>query len=120
VTVTSSLSVAGRIVQLLVTSVVHSVGNIPVLYAAWKDVYQVVPPSNGPVVFPNVIVATGRAGSNTPFLTWHRTLRRRSRPLQELEVEFELRVDGFTFATRRSMALLFALYELPELRPVPV
>ena len=102
VTVTSSLSVAGRVVQLIVTSMVHNVGNTPMFYAIWKDVYQVVPTMNGPVVFSNVIVATGRAGSNTSPLTWvpdaqaaYTTAQGTGAP-----VEFELRVDGFTFATR--------------------
>jgi hypothetical protein len=102
VTVTSTLSMAGRVVQLLVTSVVHSVGNVAVLYSAWRDVYQVVPSTNGPVVFPNVIVATGRAGTNTHFSTWgpdaeaaFTTAAGTGAP-----VEFELRIDGITFAAR--------------------
>ncbi len=51
---------------------------------------------------PNVIVATGRAASNAPFSTWapdaqaaFTTAAGTGAP-----VEFELRVDGFTFATR--------------------
>jgi hypothetical protein len=102
VTVTSTRHVAGRVVQLLVTSVVHNVGNTTMLYSPWRDVYQVVPTANGPVVFPNVIVATGRAASNAPFSTWapdaqaaFTTAAGTGAP-----VEFELRVDGFTFATR--------------------
>ena len=102
VTVTSSLSVAGRIVQLLVTSVVHNVGNTPVLYATVKDVYQVVPPANGPVVFQDVIVATGRAGSNTLSSTWGPDANAAFTTAigTGAPVEFELRVDGFTFARR--------------------
>jgi hypothetical protein len=102
VTVTSSLSVAGRVVQLIVTSMVHNVGNTPMFYAMWKDVYQVVPTVNGPVVFANVIVATGRAGSNASPLTWAPDAQAAFTTAQGTgaPVEFELRVDGFTFATR--------------------
>lgn len=102
VTVTSTLSVAGRVVQLLVTSVVHSVGNVISMYSAWRDVYQVVPATNGPVVFPNVIVATGRAGSPTHFSTWAPDAEAAFTTAvgTGAPVEFELRVDGFTFATR--------------------
>lgn len=102
VTVTSSLSVAGRVVQLIVTSMVHNVGNTPMFYAMWKDVYQVVPTVNGPVVLSNVIVATGRAGSNSSPLTWAPDAQAAFTTAQGTgaPVEFELRVDGFTFATR--------------------
>jgi hypothetical protein len=102
VTVTSSISVAGRVVQLLVTSVVHNVGNTPVFYATWRDVYQVVPSTNGPVVFPNVIVATGRAGTNAPFATWapDAEIAFTTASGTGAPVEFELRIDGFTVASR--------------------
>jgi hypothetical protein len=120
VTVTSTLPLAGRVVQLLVTSVVHSVGYVTVLYSPWRDVYQVVPPTNGPVVFPNVIIATGRAGSNTHFSTWA--------PDAEVAfstaigtgapVEFELRVDGFTFATRSCKFNAQSFASHPSLKPI--
>lgn len=102
VTVTSSLSVAGRVVQLLVTSVVHSVGYTTSMHSTWRDVYQVVPPTNGPVVFPNVIVATGRAAANTHFSTWAPDAETAfSSPVGTgAPVEFELRIDGITFAAR--------------------
>jgi hypothetical protein len=120
VTVTSTLSVAGRVVQLLVTSVVHSVGYVTVLYSPWRDVYQVVPPTNGPVVFPSVIIATGRAGWNTHFSTWAPDAEVAfSSPIGTgAPVEFELRVDGFTFATRSCKFNAQSFASHPSLKPI--
>ena len=46
-------------VQLLTTNYVVSLGG-NILSMTWTDVYQIAAPSNGPITFPGVIVATGR------------------------------------------------------------
>jgi hypothetical protein len=101
VTVTSSVSMAGRVVQLLVTSVVDNVGATTMMYMTWTDVYQLLPQSNGSISFPGVIVATGRSGSND-FSTWVPDAEAAftGSPGTGAPVGFELRVDGFTLATR--------------------
>jgi len=103
VTVTSSVSLAGRVVQLLVTSAVVWVGTATVMYSRWTDVYQVLPQNNEPISFPGVIVATGIAAKDAPSSTWvpdaESAFTTRG-PGSGYPVVFELRVEGFTFATR--------------------
>lgn len=104
VVVTASGNIAGRVVELLVTSHVATIGSPTILSMTWQDVYRAVPSADGPVTFPAVIVATGRVPSSPPppGTTWEGTVQQRLSSSTGLGVptEFELRVDGSPFAFR--------------------
>jgi hypothetical protein len=110
----------GWIVQLLVTSMVSNVGNITMMVSTWTDVYQIISPAAGPVVFPGVILATGRAASNAQFSTWVPDAEESftTSPGTGVPVQFELRIGGITFATRT--CLFNAQYYYPETTAGPV
>jgi hypothetical protein len=104
VTVTSSVSMMGRAVQLHVTSHVVTIGIPTILSMTWTDVYQIVPQADGPVTFPGVIVATGRVPTTPPAPTtsWPAEVQKRltSPTGRGAPTVFELRLDGITVTTR--------------------
>lgn len=91
---------AGQSVELLVTSVVLNIGHTGIMYATWTDTYQIIAPANGSVAFPGIVLATGRAGSNAPFATWVPDAEDAftTTPGTGAPVQFELHIDGVTFA----------------------
>lgn len=93
---------AGQSIELLVTSVVGNIGHSGLMYATWIDTYQIIAPANGPVVFPGIVLATGRAASNAPYDTWVPDAEDLFTTTQGMgaPVQFELRIDGVTFAIR--------------------
>ena len=106
VTVQSTLPFAGRLVQLVVTSVVLSRSynvsqnaNVWFPFMTWTDVYQQHAASNGPLAFPSVIVATGRGTTSAALV--HQAFSFSSPPTGPgAATVFELRVNGITLATR--------------------
>ncbi len=119
VTVTSSVSMVGRAVQLHVTSHVVTIGIPTILSMTWTDVYQIVPQANGPVMFPGVIVATGRVPTTPPAPTtsWPAEVQKRltSPTGRGAPTVFELRLDGITI-TERTCEFLGRFPGSPELR----
>jgi hypothetical protein len=104
VTVQSSLLGAGRMVQLLATNYVVTLGSGSLLSMTWTDVYQMVAPTSGLVTFPGVIVATGRVPLSPPPVnsTWEAEVAKRltGAPGAGAPLDLELRVEGITVATR--------------------
>jgi hypothetical protein len=104
VTVTASVHVAGKAVELYVVSHVASLGIPVILSMTWLDVYRIVPTADGPVTFPGVIVATGRVPTSPPppGTTWEAQVQSRlsSSTGQGVPSTFELRVDGVPIAQR--------------------
>jgi hypothetical protein len=105
VTVQSTLPLAGRLVQLLVTSVVvsrsYSVGQNAYVwfpFMTWTDVYQQFASSNGPLAFSSVIVATGRRTTSASLV--HQAFSFSSPTGPGAATVFELRVNGITLAKR--------------------
>lgn len=105
VTVQSTLPFAGRLVQLVVTSVVlsraykvsqNAYGWFP--FMTWTDVYQQFASSNGPLMFPSVIVATGRSTTSATLV--HQAFSGSSLTGPGAATVFELRVNGITLAKR--------------------
>jgi len=105
VTVQSTLPLAGRLVQLLVTSVVlsrsynvsqNAYGWFP--FMTWTDVYQQFASSNGPLAFSPVIVATGRTTTSASLV--HQAFSSSSPTGPGAPTVFELRVNGITLAKR--------------------
>jgi hypothetical protein len=104
VTVQSTLPLAGRLVQLVVTSVVvsrsYSVSQNAYVwfpFMTWTDVYQQHASSNGALVFPSVIVATGRRTTSATLV--HQAFSF-SPSGPGAPTVFELRVNGITLAKR--------------------
>ncbi|MBA2566114.1 MAG: hypothetical protein H0V09_11955 [Gemmatimonadetes bacterium] len=104
VMVASSLSIAGRLVRLLVTSHVIDIGFPTILSTTWTDVYQLVPQGGGPATFPEVIVATGHVPTTPPApnTTWAAEVAKRLTAAagSGAPTLFELQVDGITIAER--------------------
>jgi hypothetical protein len=99
VTVQSTLPLAGRLVQLVVTSVVltRDPWKSWFPFMTWTDVYQQSASSNGPLMFPSVIVATGRRTTSAALVHQVFTSPTLS---QGIPTVFELRVNGITLAKR--------------------
>ena len=119
VTVTSTVSMVGRVVQLRVTSHVVTIGIPTILSMTWTDVYQIVPQVAGPVTFPGVIVATGRVPTTPPAPTtsWAAEVQKRftSPTGRGAPTRFELRLDGI-WITDKTCEYLGRFPGSPELR----
>ncbi len=119
VKVTSTVSMVGRVVQLHVTSHVVTIGVPTILSMTWTDVYQIVPQAAGPVMFPGVIVATGRVPTTPPAPTtsWPAEVQKRftSPTGRGAPTVFELRLDG-VWITDRTCEYLGRYPGSPELR----
>ena len=114
VTVQSTFPMAGRLVHLVVTSVVltRDPWKSWFPFMTWTDVYRQSPSSNGPLVFPSVIVATGRR--TTLVAEVHKAFTSPTLK-QGIPTVFELRVNGITLAKRTCG--FFGRYSLtPEVR----
>jgi hypothetical protein len=90
------------------------------MVSTWTDVYQIIAPAAGSVVFSGVILATGRAASNAKLDTWvpDSELAFTTSAGTGVPVQFELRIGGITFATRT--CLFNAQYYYPETTAGPV
>ena len=96
----------GHSIQLLVTSQVVSPGDPSILSMTWTDVYETIATAKGSVIFPQVIVATGRVPSSPPLAgtSWIEVVAKEiTRQPVGTPVEFELQVDGITLATRNCL-----------------
>lgn len=104
VAVNSLVPWTGKTVELLVTAQVVSPGG-SARSMTWTDVYQVIPSVNGPVTFPDVIVATALTPTK-PSAPGKDTWAQEAASIltspsgRGAPTEFELRINGITQAFR--------------------
>ena len=120
VSVKSVLPWASLLVELLVTAQVVNTGG-EMRYMTWTDLYSQVPPTNGPLTFPGVIIATGTPPPPPPVPPpgkWEKetTADFTSPSGRGPLIEFELRVNGITQALRSCEYLTHYPGGVPELR----
>jgi hypothetical protein len=121
-TVSAGVNLPGKAVELLVTAHVVSFGMPTILSMTWRDTYRIIAGANGPITFPDVILATGRTPTSEPpgGTTWAAKVQQALYSSSGLGVPtvFELRVDGVTLAEQTFY--YFASYAggpPPEIRP---
>jgi len=106
VTAESSLLRPGRVVDLVVTSHVVTLGYPTIVSMTWTDVYRMVLQTAGTVTFPGIIVATGRVPTSPPppASSWAQEVAKfmtyQPRGSKGAPAVFELQVSGISAATR--------------------
>jgi len=121
-TVSAGVQLPGKTVELLVTAHVVTTGFPTILSMTWQDTYRIVAGANGPVIFPGVVLATGRTPTSEPpgGTTWEAQVQELlySSSGRGVPTVFELRVDSVTLAEKTFY--YFASYAggpPPEIRP---
>jgi hypothetical protein len=121
-TVSPGVHLPGKTVELLVTAHVVTLGIPTILSMTWQDTYRIVASANGPVTFPDVVLATGRTPTSEPpgGTTWAAQVQERlySSSGRGVPTVFELRVDSVPLA--EETFYYFAGYAggpPPEIRP---